>query len=332
MFDENINNDSIAHSELTPTEEHLRPGTADYEAHVQVEHEHFAKLYDDPDARSSLFYRVPATWDEVEKRAGRLITAASGSDMTGHILHRLNAHDGVRMLSLGSGPGGLECGFAARAPTAEIVCMDFNPKLLELGRTRAASGNLNVTFVQADLNLVELPLVEFDVVFCHAALHHVIELERLVDQIKRTLRKNGVFITVDVVTRNGYQMWPQTRDVVRPLWRTLPEQFRVNHTAYDDPRADEDIWEVNTSADSMECIRSEDILSVLTDRLVNECYVPYFSISRRFFDTMYGPNYDLSQALDSALFEWIWELDRYYLNSQRLPPETFFGIYRLPTE
>ena len=67
---------------------------------------------------------------------------------------------------------------------------------------------------------------------------------------------------------------------------------------------------------------------MLERTFTTECYVPYFSISRRFLDTMYGPNYDLTAALDMAALNWIWELDTYFLSSGRLRPETFFGIYR----
>jgi ubiquinone/menaquinone biosynthesis C-methylase UbiE len=319
-----------SHTYADPGHSHPMPGTAEYQAHLKEEVEHFSKLYEEPEANASLFYKVPETWFEVERRAGELITEASGMNMSGHVVSRLNSRRGVRMLSLGSGPGGVELTFARRAVQAEIVCMDVNTELLELGRRHAAEGNLNVAFTEADLNLVELPTNEFDVVFCHAALHHVIELERLVEQIKRSLRPGGEFITVDVVTLNGYGMWPETRPVVQTLWQTLPSQFRLNHTGYAKPRTDEEIWEADTSAASMECIRSQDILPVLGDAFVNSVFVPYYSLSRRFFDTMYGPNYDLSRKLDRAIFEWIWELDTYYLQTQQLPPETFFGIYHAP--
>jgi hypothetical protein len=115
---------------------------------------------------------------------------------------------------------------------------------------------------------------------------------------------------------------------VQALWKTLPEHLRVNHTAYAEPRIDTEIWEADTSEHSMECIRSEDILPILQSAFAVECYVPYFSLSRRFFDTMYGPNYNLDMPLDRALLNWIWELDVYYLTTGQLRPETFFGIYK----
>jgi hypothetical protein len=108
-------------------------------------------------------------------------------------------------------------------------------------------------------------------------------------------------------------MRPETHAVVSNLWATLPPNFRINHTGYDKPRVDDEIWEVDQSADRMECIRSQDIMPILEANWLAEVYVPYFAISRRFFDTMYGPNYDLRQPLDRAVFDWIWELDLHYL-------------------
>lgn len=306
----------------------LRPGTAEYEEHVQGELEHYEHIFREGEGRQTLLQPVPPSWHEVERRSQDVIRAKTGNDLTGHLVSLLNRRRGVRMLSLGCGPGGVELGVAPHAPDAEIVGLDISPGLLQLGRERATAEGLRVTFEQADLNTLKLSAADFDVVFCHAALHHVLELEHVVKQIHRTLRKNGVLITVDIVTRSGYRMWPENAEIVRAQWRVLPPMYRVNHTGYAEPKVDDDIWEVDTSLDSMECIRSEDILPTLERTLVCEQFVPYLALSRRFFDTMYGPNYDLERPLDRAIFDWIWELDRYHIERGSLRPETFFGIYR----
>lgn len=319
----------ISDSNTMPS--HPKPGSVEYDEHIQEEIEHFSKLFAGETARETLFYAVPPSWCEVEVRASNLIRTATGKDMTEHLVERLGNHPDTRMLSLGAGSCGVEITIAQLARSGRITCVDINAELLGLGCQRAGELGLNLTSEQADLNTVELPEKEFDLVFCHAALHHVIELERLTEQIKRTLRPGGALITADVITRNGYLMWPETREVVRQIWKTLPERFRVNHTAYAEPQLDAEIWEVDTSAETMECIRSEDILPILNRSFAVESFVPYFALSRRFFDTMYGPNYDLESPLDKSLLEWIWQLDLHYLSTRTLRPETFFGIYRSET-
>ncbi len=311
----------------------IRVGTPQYEQHVREEIEHYSRIFSpaDPDGgrgQPTLLQPVPQTWLEVERRASALVQTATGNNLTGHLLDRLSRRRHPRMLSLGAGPGGIELAVSRYSPQARILCMDLNPSLLDIGREAARRDGLPVEFQEADLNVVELPDKQFDVVLCHAALHHVLELEHLAAQIKRALRPPGELVVVDVITDRGYRMWPETRDVVRALWGSLPARFKINHTAYAKPRLDEQIWESDTSASGMECIRSQDILPVLNANFTAVHYVPYFSICRRFLDTMYGPNYDLSSPLDMALFNWIWELDVNYIGKGRLQPETFFGIYR----
>lgn len=311
--------------------ERLTPNDPAYSRLVQQEVQHYSEIFlegaDRQSAQEILMQPVPPSWVEVEKRAADLVRNATGFDLNGHVLDRLRSDRRVRMLSLGSGPGGLELAFAREASGAEITCIDLNADLIRLGQIRAEAEHLNVRFEVGDLNVIDLLTNEYDLVFCHASLHHVLELERLSQQIKNSLRDGGNLITVDVCTRNGYLMWPETREIVRSLFRTLPARFRMNHTAYGSARVDEEIWEIDTSVVSMECIRAQDIIPTLSETFVVHAFVPYFSLCRRFLDTMYGPNYDLTQSLDTAIVNWIWELDRYYLDSNRLKPETFFGIY-----
>lgn len=310
----------------------IQPGSSEYEEHKKAEIEHYAKVFDgfSETKERPLFQPVPASWVEVETRAANLIRQATGQDLTGHLIERAR-RPGSRMLSLGSGPGGIELLVASVVPEADILCTDFNPTLLALGRERASMQALKrVRFEQADLNTLNLPASTYDVVFCHASLHHVVELEHVAEQIRKTLRANGELIVLDVVTPSGYRMWPESGEVVRAIWPTLPEELRVNHTAYaDGPRVDADVWEADTSESGMECIRSGEIIEIIDRTFRRDRFVPYFSISRRFFDTMYGPNYDLQNSLHKAILNWIWELDCYYIKTGKLKPETFFGIYKV---
>jgi ubiquinone/menaquinone biosynthesis C-methylase UbiE len=310
----------------------LKPGDAAYQSLVREEIQHYSQLFlgegASSSAQTSLVEPIPSSWAEIEHRADAMVRDVTGQDLFGHVLSELRRSDGVRMLSLGSGPGGMELEFARQVPQAHIKCIDINPELIKLGSERAQAEQLNVRFETGDLNLVDLPEESYDVVYCHASLHHVLELERLAFQIKKTLRKAGKLITVDVCARNGFLMWPETKAVVQDIFKTLPMRFRINHTAYGRPRVDNKLWEMDLSIQRMECIRSQDIIPVFENALQVVHFVPYFTISRRFLDFMYGPNYDLKKSLDLALLNWIWELDKYYSkNSNRLRPETFFAIY-----
>jgi ubiquinone/menaquinone biosynthesis C-methylase UbiE len=294
----------------------------EYKRLVAEEIEHYSQLYADPKAREQLQEPDPAVWLEVERRAGQRIRAVTGRHRDAHAIVHLHERPGANMLSLGSGPGGWELGLAEGLPDVEITCVDLNPDLMALGRERARELGRRVTFTPADLNLVELEPERYDLVACRASLHHVLELERLADQIHRCLRPGGLLWVDDVIAPNGFRMPPETREVVRPLFRSLPERLRYNHYW---KKIDDEICE--PEQEGMECIRSGEVRPVLDARFKPRFIVPRFALCRRFFDTVYGYNYDLERDEDRAIVDRIWTLDEESLASGALPPDSMFAIY-----
>jgi 2-polyprenyl-3-methyl-5-hydroxy-6-metoxy-1,4-benzoquinol methylase len=155
--------------------EGLTPEGAKYKRLAQEEIEHYTRIFISDEslkgqsAREKLFQPVPPSWIELETRAADLVREQSGADLSGHVLSRLQRSSGIRMLSLGSGPGGIELALARVAPEAVISCVDLNPSLVQLGQQRANEERLNVTFKSADLNVIDLPVGEYHVVLCHAS-------------------------------------------------------------------------------------------------------------------------------------------------------------------
>jgi ubiquinone/menaquinone biosynthesis C-methylase UbiE len=280
----------------------IKVDSVEYREHIAEEKATYSKLYEGQAAQDLLTEPAPQAWIALEGRISELLASRTGRTRDEHIAAILNAGSGRRLLSLGSGPGGVEIMLARLCPGAAIHGIDINPDLLKLGEERARNEHLSLTFEEGDLNTVALPADAYDVVFCHASLHHVLELEHLADQIQRTLKPEGRLIVEDVIMRNGSLMWPETKDVVTSIWRTLPANYRINHTGYAEKEIDAEPWEADTSEVSMECIRSEDVLPVLEQRFKPVHSVNYLSLGMRFFHHMYGPNFDLSRSFDSALF------------------------------
>jgi ubiquinone/menaquinone biosynthesis C-methylase UbiE len=280
----------------------------------------------------SVFWQVRS--HSPKHRQSQLPKAESGKLFNFHSLMEevvgfMRRHPGARMLSVGSGPGGVELEFARQlvGHSYEIVCLDINPHLMELGAERAAAESLNVHFEAGDFNHLTLEPEQYDLIFCHASLHHVINLEHLFYEMNRSLKPHGEVVVVDIVTRNGYLMWEETLSTVRALWQALPQKFKFNHTGYAEVRYDEEYENRDYTDETMECIRSQDILRLLNEYFTCQVYVPSTTLARRFLDTMYGPNYDPAQPLDRHLMEFLWELDVHYLETGMLKPESMFGVY-----
>src|SRR5262245_7364490 len=115
----------------------------EYQKLAKEEIEHYNRIFLDEEnpesatARQTLFQPVPRTWIQAEMNAVALVRQRTGNDLTGHLIQLLRSAVGVRMLSLGSGPGGIELSVASQAKDAKIRCLDLNPGLAELGNSRA---------------------------------------------------------------------------------------------------------------------------------------------------------------------------------------------------
>ena len=129
-----------------------------------------------------------------------------------------------RLASLGAGNCDLEVKLAldildTGCSDFMIDCVDLNPDMLERGRSTAAKQDVapHINFLQADLNAWSAAH-EYDLVIANQSLHHVLNLENLLGEIRRSLKVNGSFVISDIIGRNGHQRWPEALTLVREFW------------------------------------------------------------------------------------------------------------------
>ncbi len=309
-------------------------GDEEYQARIRAEKAFYTAEYDKPATRESLTEECCAAWSAVLERTRALECAATGgADFVQYLQRAAKARTAPRILSLGSGPGGLELRLAEGLPPDAVVeCVDMNEKLIARGRERAASLGLSVRFSCQDINRLQLEAGTYDLVMAHAALHHFVALEHIFSEVQRGLKRDGEFVVNDMVCRNGLRLWPETKEVIGHLWNLLPERYRINHTLYETVRVDEEYPDRNYLGDGFECIRSEEILPLLRTMFHVKHFVPYLCIARRFFDRMFGPNYDLSRPLDRAILDFVWHLDGALLRDSILRPESAFLVLQRKLE
>lgn len=98
-----------------------------------------------------------------------------------------------------------------------VVALEMNPSdLCGLGVFKKHRDNMPFQAVQGDCENSPLKEGVFDVVFCHQALHHASDLDRMVAEMTRAAKKGGLIIA------GG--------EHIRPFF-TSDEEFRKKHQA-----------------------------------------------------------------------------------------------------
>lgn len=110
-----------------------------------------------------------------------------------------------------------------------ITCLDMNDVMLERGRDCAESQGIagHFRFVNADFNRWT-PSETYDVVMANQSLHHVTNLAGLFDSIHQAIGDDGIFVTSDMMGRNGHMRWPEALSIVQEFWQELPAAYRYN--------------------------------------------------------------------------------------------------------
>jgi SAM-dependent methyltransferase len=305
-----------------------QPGAEEYQARLRQEIAHYKKIFHD-----RLFQQVPSIWTGAEERfCGKVHDATGAWGFADQIAQHFRGRSEIMLLGLGSGACGNE--LETIAPLLKVhgchlrlTCVDINREILEQAAREAERRDVAFTPLVQDINQLSLDTGAYDVIVAFASLHHFMNLDHVIREVNRALRPEGMFLTIDIPTRNGYLMWPETLEVVNNLWKMLPPKYKFDHTHFETPTFIETYENIDYARTSFECINSEAILPALRTHLREIHYVPAFSIARRFFDTRFGPNYDIQLPLDKAIFEFVMNLDDYYLAGGILKPESFYGVY-----
>lgn len=106
---------------------------------------------------------------------------------------------GPRILELGCGEGRLSLELAARG--MHVTGIDLSEERIKraIARANAAHPDSPPTFLTGDLNTIELSANSYDCVVAHDALHHILHLARLCDEVEKSLRPGGSFLIMDYI-------------------------------------------------------------------------------------------------------------------------------------
>ena len=165
-----------------------------------------------------------------------------------------------RAVSLGCGFGGLERALAAEGIIDQIDAYDLAPGAIEEARRLAAEAGLHgLRYHVADLETIDFPPGEVDVVFAHSSVHHVERLEQLFETVAAMLKPGGIFHLSEFVGPTRFQWTDAQMAGVNRFLESLPPRLRRLPTGEPRPLQTRPTIASMIAADPSEAIRSSDI-------------------------------------------------------------------------
>ena len=232
----------------------------------------------------------------------------------------------VRMLALCCGTARKESILMSRVDGArvDLTLMDLNAELLERAKTRFQP-YCQTSVAPCDVNALDLQGEKFDVILCAAGLHHLIELEHVIDTIRAGLRPGGEFWAVtEYIGCSGARLWPEAYAIANPFFMALPEKYRIS--AYSG-KPDAALPNLDHSVSTFEGIRAPEIERLLESRLEPVYVVKQACWLWRLLDGAYLKNYDPERREDRRVIQSAAALDARH---QRVGgrPTNLNGVYR----
>jgi SAM-dependent methyltransferase len=169
-----------------------------------------------------------------------------------------------RAAALGGTQGVCEARWLEGGGSAYLDVYDLSSKVLARARRQLSSGRLRplwrdsrVRLLRADLNFVRLPVGAYDVVWTTGCLHHVINLEYLLDEVVGALRPGGLFAIHDYVGEARVRYSPARLQRANEVLQLVPPKFR---------RAEEVTIPPPEQVSPFEAVRADEVLDLAKAR------------------------------------------------------------------
>jgi SAM-dependent methyltransferase len=192
------------------------------------------------------------SWEYYFQRVGAVIAKSGFADVAAYLCRSAaDADRPLEILSLASGYCGNEIDLTRRMTRPyRLTCTELNDEIFQRARAVAKAESLAMAFETVDLNFIKIEPGRYDLIFANAAIHHVINLEYLFEQIVGGLSPTGFFHLV-VVGENRKLIWDENERYANALLDLIPDHItRGIRLACPD-------------GVGMEGIRQEDILPLL---------------------------------------------------------------------
>lgn len=208
----------------------------------------------------------------------------------------------------------------------QIICLELSEQRLNRAEMSVGKHDLqnNISLEICDINKWRGQGHTVDVFIAHHSLHHIVNLESLFATMRSEMNDYSVFITADMIGRNGHMRWPEVEHWINHLWSIMPSKYKKNHQIgiIDDYFVNRDCSSVG-----FEGIRAQDILPLINMHFDYDCFLGYGGMIDVFIDRGYGHNLRMKDPYDTGFIDFVEDLNQTLLDSGAIKPTMMLGRF-----
>jgi SAM-dependent methyltransferase len=177
----------------------------------------------------------PSNWWDLPAVRARWNLLISGDPNLGHQAYvaakYLGDRSGLVALSLGCGSGGREASWAETGKFRRITGIDLSAPRIEAAHRAARAKGLEqiLDYRVGNAMHIDAAAAEYDVVLAEGSLHHLSPLHQVLENVRRALKPDGLFIVNEFVGPTRFQWTDRQLEVVNSLLQVLPARYRRWH-------------------------------------------------------------------------------------------------------
>jgi len=236
-----------------------------------------------------------------------------------------------RIVSLGAGECVHEISLIKKL--LEMGETDFTIEALELSPVRSDRARANARreglekFLEindGDLNSW-VPARKYSTIIAKDTLHHIVGLEHLFDSIHEALEDEGLFVTTDMIGRNGHMRWPEALEIIQGIWKFIPDHYKTNHQLN---RVEHEYVNWDCAKTGFEGIRTQDILPLLLERFSFRSFLGFGNLPDIFIERGFGHNLSVDNRHDTGFIDFLEQLNSLLIDLGHLKPTMMYAAMR----
>ena len=221
-----------------------------------------------------------------------------------------------RVLEIGCGSHGVSFELCRRGVAHRAVAVDVSTEAIRISRERIAGTDLadRIDYVCGDVADIDFAEGTFDCVIVNMALHHVLELEQLLVNVRRWKKPQSFFVLNEYVGPSRFQWTDATVREGQRLLDSLDERYRVHGVSGEVVRTfTRPDYATMVAGDASEGIRSSAIEPLLATYFEVVDRRPYGGTILQWLLADIASNFDAERRPEDAA-----ELDRLFAEERRL--------------